>query len=130
MSCFLVNADLSSIYISGWQCSSTASSTNEPGPDFADYPMDTVPKKCKFLYLCCFGIVSWQYAHVLILYFYHRLVDTPPLLQAINSFGLNYITTVARTKNAPLPSSLARIPAQRSTILPLSLRMVTQATVV
>lgn len=29
---------LSSIYISGWQCSSTASSTNEPGPDFADYP--------------------------------------------------------------------------------------------
>ena len=40
--------DLSSIYVSGWQCSSTASSTNEPGPDFADYPMDTVPKKCKF----------------------------------------------------------------------------------
>jgi len=37
---------LSSVYISGWQCSSTASSTNEPGPDFADYPMDTVPKKC------------------------------------------------------------------------------------
>ena len=33
--------------MSGWQCSSTASSTNEPGPDFADYPMDTVPKKCK-----------------------------------------------------------------------------------
>ena len=29
---------LSSIYISGWQCSSTASTTNEPGPDFADYP--------------------------------------------------------------------------------------------
>jgi isocitrate lyase len=24
---------LSSIYVSGWQCSSTASSTNEPGPD-------------------------------------------------------------------------------------------------
>lgn len=36
---------LSSIYISGWQCSSTASSTNEPGPDFADYPMNTVPNK-------------------------------------------------------------------------------------
>jgi Isocitrate lyase len=36
---------LTSIYISGWQCSSTASTTNEPGPDFADYPMDTVPKK-------------------------------------------------------------------------------------
>jgi hypothetical protein len=26
---------LSSVYVSGWQCSSTASSTNEPGPDFA-----------------------------------------------------------------------------------------------
>jgi len=37
---------LSSIYVSGWQCSSTASSTNEPGPDFADYPMNTVPNKC------------------------------------------------------------------------------------
>lgn len=36
---------LSSVYISGWQCSSTASSTNEPGPDFADYPMNTVPNK-------------------------------------------------------------------------------------
>lgn len=36
---------LSSIYISGWQCSSTASTTNEPGPDFADYPMNTVPNK-------------------------------------------------------------------------------------
>jgi len=36
---------LSSIYVSGWQCSSTASSTNDPGPDFADYPMNTVPNK-------------------------------------------------------------------------------------
>jgi len=36
---------LSSIYVSGWQSSSTASTTNEPGPDFADYPMDTVPQK-------------------------------------------------------------------------------------
>jgi isocitrate lyase len=36
---------LSSVYISGWQCSSTASTTNEPGPDFADYPMNTVPNK-------------------------------------------------------------------------------------
>jgi hypothetical protein len=31
-----MSAHLSSIYISGWQCSSTASTTNEPGPDFAD----------------------------------------------------------------------------------------------
>eukprot|EP00550_Attheya_septentrionalis_P002512 CAMPEP_0198283714 /NCGR_PEP_ID=MMETSP1449-20131203/3293_1 /TAXON_ID=420275 /ORGANISM="Attheya septentrionalis, Strain CCMP2084" /LENGTH=603 /DNA_ID=CAMNT_0043980477 /DNA_START=121 /DNA_END=1932 /DNA_ORIENTATION=+ len=36
---------LSSVYVSGWQCSSTASTTNEPGPDFADYPMNTVPNK-------------------------------------------------------------------------------------
>eukprot|EP01094_Clydonella_sp_ATCC50884_P012355 TRINITY_DN223_c0_g1_i1.p1 TRINITY_DN223_c0_g1~~TRINITY_DN223_c0_g1_i1.p1 ORF type:complete len:499 (-),score=215.34 TRINITY_DN223_c0_g1_i1:378-1874(-) len=34
-----------SIYVSGWQCSSTASTSNEPGPDLADYPMDTVPNK-------------------------------------------------------------------------------------
>eukprot|EP00590_Aulacoseira_subarctica_P010244 CAMPEP_0172428578 /NCGR_PEP_ID=MMETSP1064-20121228/46943_1 /TAXON_ID=202472 /ORGANISM="Aulacoseira subarctica , Strain CCAP 1002/5" /LENGTH=544 /DNA_ID=CAMNT_0013173435 /DNA_START=154 /DNA_END=1785 /DNA_ORIENTATION=+ len=40
---------LTSIYISGWQCSSTASTTNEPGPDFADYPMDTVPNKVQQL---------------------------------------------------------------------------------
>jgi isocitrate lyase len=40
---------LSSIYVSGWQCSSTASTTNEPGPDFADYPMDTVPNKVDHL---------------------------------------------------------------------------------
>jgi len=41
---------LSSIYISGWQSSSTAASSNEPGPDFADYPMDTVPNKCDQLF--------------------------------------------------------------------------------
>ena len=40
---------LSSVYVSGWQCSSTASSTNEPGPDFADYPMNTVPNKVDHL---------------------------------------------------------------------------------
>mmetsp|Transcript_21908 Transcript_21908/g.32001 ORF Transcript_21908/g.32001 Transcript_21908/m.32001 type:complete len:574 (+) Transcript_21908:79-1800(+) len=40
---------LSSIYVSGWQCSSTASSTNDPGPDFADYPMNTVPNKVDHL---------------------------------------------------------------------------------
>lgn len=38
-------AHLSSIYVSGWQCSSTASSTNDPAPDLADYPMNTVPLK-------------------------------------------------------------------------------------
>eukprot|EP00128_Syssomonas_multiformis_P016432 Colp12_sorted_trinity150504_noHs@14042 len=30
---------ISTVYISGWQCSSTASTSNEPGPDLADYPM-------------------------------------------------------------------------------------------
>jgi len=41
---------LKTIYVSGWQCSSTASSSNEPGPDFADYPMDTVPRKVDQLF--------------------------------------------------------------------------------
>jgi isocitrate lyase len=41
---------LTSVYVSGWQCSSTASTTNEPGPDFADYPMDTVPNKVQHLF--------------------------------------------------------------------------------
>jgi len=41
---------LSSIYVSGWQCSSTASTSNEPGPDLADYPMDTVPHKVDQLF--------------------------------------------------------------------------------
>lgn len=38
------------IYVSGWQCASTASTSNEPGPDLADYPMDTVPNKVEQLY--------------------------------------------------------------------------------
>jgi isocitrate lyase len=41
---------LDSVYVSGWQCSSTASTTNEPGPDLADYPMDTVPNKVEHLF--------------------------------------------------------------------------------
>lgn len=41
---------LSTVYVSGWQCSSTASTTNEPGPDFADYPMNTVPNKVDQLF--------------------------------------------------------------------------------
>ncbi|KAI8912096.1 isocitrate lyase [Powellomyces hirtus] len=41
---------LDTIYVSGWQCSSTASTTNEPGPDLADYPMDTVPNKVEQLF--------------------------------------------------------------------------------
>ena len=41
---------LDTVYVSGWQCSSTASSTNEPGPDLADYPYDTVPNKVDHLF--------------------------------------------------------------------------------
>ena len=41
---------LTSIYVSGWQCSSTASTSNEPGPDLADYPYDTVPNKVDQLF--------------------------------------------------------------------------------
>ena len=41
---------LETIYVSGWQCSSTASTSNEPGPDLADYPMDTVPNKVEQLF--------------------------------------------------------------------------------
>lgn len=41
---------VTSIYVSGWQSSSTASTSNEPGPDFADYPYDTVPNKVDQLF--------------------------------------------------------------------------------
>lgn len=41
---------LSTLYVSGWQCSSTASSTNEPGPDLADYAYTTVPAKVDQLF--------------------------------------------------------------------------------
>ena len=34
---------LTSIYVSGWQCSSTASTTNEPGPDLAGKNTVTIP---------------------------------------------------------------------------------------
>ena len=40
---------LETVYVSGWQSSSTASSTNEPGPDLADYPYNTVPNKVEHL---------------------------------------------------------------------------------
>merc|ERR1719395_389754 len=41
---------LSTVYVSGWQSSSTASTSNEPGPDIADYPYDTVPNKVDQLF--------------------------------------------------------------------------------
>lgn len=37
---------LDTIYVSGWQSSSTASSTDEPSPDLADYPM--VSRNCGY----------------------------------------------------------------------------------
>lgn len=42
---------LDTIYVSGWQCASTAATSNEPGPDLADYPMDTVPNKVQHLFM-------------------------------------------------------------------------------
>lgn len=41
---------LDTIYVSGWQCASTAATSNEPGPDLADYPYDTVPNKVEHLF--------------------------------------------------------------------------------
>ena len=41
---------LETVYVSGWQSSSTAPSTNEPGPDLADYPYNTVPLKVEHLF--------------------------------------------------------------------------------
>merc|ERR1719333_1704129 len=41
---------LTSVYVSGWQTSSTASTSNEPGPDVADYPYDSVPNKVDQLF--------------------------------------------------------------------------------
>jgi isocitrate lyase len=41
---------LDTVYVSGWQSSSTASTSNEPSPDLADYPYDTVPNKVEHLW--------------------------------------------------------------------------------
>merc|ERR1719230_1441827 len=45
-----MNKYLTTVYVSGWQSSSTASTSNEPGPDVADYPYDTVPNKVDQLF--------------------------------------------------------------------------------
>lgn len=42
---------IDTVYVSGWQSSSTASSTDEPSPDLADYPMNTVPNKVNHLFM-------------------------------------------------------------------------------
>lgn len=46
-----MNKYLETVYVSGWQSSSTASSTDEPSPDLADYPMNTVPNKVQHLFM-------------------------------------------------------------------------------
>lgn len=35
---------LDTVYVSGWQSSSTASASDEPGPDLADYPYVSCPR--------------------------------------------------------------------------------------
>ncbi len=119
---FLYIADLSSIYVSGWQCSSTASSTNEPGPDFADYPMNTVPNKCKILSsFCCFVYDIYISLHVCItLYISLHVCNAHVHLtnkQVINLYEPNFIMTVVRTRNAPLPFWLGKIQDPRWTSL-------------
>ncbi|KAK0754626.1 isocitrate lyase [Schizothecium vesticola] len=42
---------LDTVYVSGWQSSSTASASDEPGPDLADYPYTTVPNKVAQLFM-------------------------------------------------------------------------------
>lgn len=37
------------LYVSGWACSSTLTTTNEVSPDFGDYPYDTVPNQVQRL---------------------------------------------------------------------------------
>jgi isocitrate lyase len=41
---------LDSIYVSGWVSASTASVTNQPGPDYADYTYNTIPNKVNQLF--------------------------------------------------------------------------------
>ncbi len=38
------------VYVSGWACSSLLTTTNEVGPDFGDYPYDTVPNQVERLF--------------------------------------------------------------------------------
>lgn len=37
---------LDTVYVSGWQSSSTASASDEPGPDLADYPYVSGHRSC------------------------------------------------------------------------------------
>jgi len=59
----MATAGLSTVYVSGWQSSSTASTSNEPGPDVADYPYDTVPNKVAQLFKAQWFHDRKQYQH-------------------------------------------------------------------
>ena len=38
------------LYLSGWACSSTLTTTNEVSPDFGDYPYNTVPNQVQRMF--------------------------------------------------------------------------------
>ena len=38
------------LYVSGWACSATLTTTNEVSPDFGDYPYNTVPNQVQRLF--------------------------------------------------------------------------------
>ncbi|KAH8886386.1 isocitrate lyase and phosphorylmutase [Thozetella sp. PMI_491] len=38
------------VYLSGWACSATLTTTNEVSPDFGDYPYDTVPNQVERIF--------------------------------------------------------------------------------
>lgn len=44
---------LDTVYVSGWQSSSTASASDEPGPDLADYPYVSLEDIITCLYKHC-----------------------------------------------------------------------------
>jgi isocitrate lyase len=47
---------LDTVYVSGWQSSSTASASDEPGPDLADYPYVSLKDISSYMdshYLTC-----------------------------------------------------------------------------
>lgn len=41
---------LDTVYVSGWQSSSTASASDEPGPDLADYPYVSAESTCTVMF--------------------------------------------------------------------------------
>jgi hypothetical protein len=74
---------LPTVYVSGWQSSSTASSSNEPGPDLADYPVTALPSM-----LCQCSDSSADFALILFLARW-----TPCRTRWTNFFELNFSMT-------------------------------------